>query len=142
MASPHILPAASSICIESSSALSFTRNTIVVAESVRGNDVVPMTSFPHSRRSSAVVSWWREAVTSRPCHCWPALNIKQIPLLSMTSRSGHDLPRVLAPFPPDSPLTVPRPVPRRTKRSNACIACKTRRIKVIAQLLATLLFRC
>ncbi|KAL4740441.1 fungal-specific transcription factor domain-containing protein [Aspergillus similis] len=41
----------------------------------------------------------------------------------------HATPRTLAPLPLSHPLGPPRAVPRISKRSNACTACKTRRIK-------------
>ncbi|KAL4996636.1 fungal-specific transcription factor domain-containing protein [Aspergillus recurvatus] len=47
----------------------------------------------------------------------------------MTSDSAHVPPRTLAPLPLVHALGSPCPVPRVSKRSNACTACKTRRIK-------------
>lgn len=97
----------------------------------RGNDVVPHTSVFWSVAQVEITS-----CLPQPATIWLPLNI-QHPLLSMTSRSGHELPRVLAPFPPDNLLRPSRPVPRRTKRSNACIGCRTRRVKVIPQSLSS-----
>ncbi|KAL4762595.1 Zn(II)2Cys6 transcription factor [Aspergillus foveolatus] len=41
----------------------------------------------------------------------------------------HAPPRTLAPLPLSHSLGPPRPIPRISKRSNACTACKTRKIK-------------
>lgn len=54
---------------------------------------------------------------------------------SMTSPATHRSLRVLAPFPPDDPQRSTGPVPKRTKRSNACTACKARKSKVRALIL-------
>ncbi|KAL4993581.1 fungal-specific transcription factor domain-containing protein [Aspergillus recurvatus] len=47
----------------------------------------------------------------------------------MTSPTTHNSPRVLAPSPRNDPSRPSLPLPKRTKRSNACIACKARKSK-------------